>query len=228
MANKKGTRHSSEYPVNCVSWNVKSLNSPLKFRKVIAHLKQLDTDIAFLQETHVCLADSLRLSKKWSGQVFQSNFHSRSRGVAIMIGRHIQFTASSVHTDSAGRYVLVVGKLYTLPVVLVSVYAPNWDDYTFFNTLFSNMPDMSTHSLIIGGDTNCVLSSLDRSAAGKTTLTKSAQSIKSFLETYGVADVWRFRNPTSRAYSFFSSVHKTYSRIDFFHRQLNSTLGEGM
>ena len=78
MANKKGTRHSSEYPVNCVSWNVKSLNSPLKFWKIITHLKQLNKDIAFLQETHVCSEDSLRISKKWSGQVFQSNFHSRS------------------------------------------------------------------------------------------------------------------------------------------------------
>lgn len=133
-----------------------------------------------------------------------------------MIGKHLQFTASSVHTDSAGRYVLVVGKLNTLPVVLVSVYAPNWDDYTFFNTLFSNMPDMSTHSLIIGGDTNCVLSSLDRSAAGKTTLTKSTQ----FDQTIS-GNVWcgwcvALCNPTSRAYSFFSSVHKTYSRIDYF------------
>lgn len=47
-------------------------------------------------------------------------------------------------------------------------------------------------------------------------LTKSAQSVILFLETYGVADVWRFRNPTSRAYSSFSPVHKTYSRIDYF------------
>lgn len=28
--------------------------------------------------------------------------------------------------------------------------------------------------------------------------------------------MWRFRNPTSRAYSYFYPVHKTYSRIDYF------------
>lgn len=29
-------------------------------------------------------------------------------------------------------------------------------------------------------------------------------------------DVWQFRNPTARAYSFFSPVHKSYSHIDTF------------
>lgn len=140
---------------------MKSLNHTLKYKKVISHVKQLSADIAFLQETHICSSDSVSLGKKWSGQVFQSNYHSRSRGVAIMISRHVQFTVSSVQADSAGRFVIVVGKLYTLPVILASVYAPNWNDSEFFNNFFSAIPNMLTHNIIIGGDVNCVLSSLD-------------------------------------------------------------------
>ena len=124
--------------------------------------------------------------------MFQSNFQSKARGVAIMISNNVQFTVSNVQTDSAGRYVIVVGELYTLPVILACIYAPNWDNPMFFNHFFF----MSTHNLIIGGDINCVLSSLDRSTLGRTPLTKSAQAINLFLESYGVADVWRFRNPT--------------------------------
>ncbi|MCI4395899.1 hypothetical protein PGIGA_G00197290 [Pangasianodon gigas] len=45
---------------------------------------------------------------------------------------------------------------------------------------------------------------------------KAAQVIQLFLQEYGVADVWRFWSPTSKGYSFYSSVHKTFSRIDFF------------
>ena len=123
---------------------------------------------------------------------------------------------SNVQADSAGRYVFVVGELYTLPVILYTIYAPNWDNPMFFNHFFSLFPNMSTHNRIIGGDTNCVLSSLDRRTPGRTSLTKSAQSINLFLETYGVADVWWFPNPTSRAYSVFSPVHKTHSCIDCF------------
>lgn len=94
--------------------------------------------------------------KKWPGQVFQSNFQSKSRRV----GEQVHFTGSSVHAGKAGRYVVVVvGKLNTLPVILVSVCAPNWDDSTFFNELFSNKPNMSPRNLTTGGDTNCAFSS---------------------------------------------------------------------
>ncbi|KAI4886250.1 hypothetical protein NFI96_009876, partial [Prochilodus magdalenae] len=58
---------------------------------------------------------------------------------------------------------------------------------------------MATHYLILGGDVNCVLCpGLDRSSSKKVSLSKSANVIQSFLESYGVADVWRFRNPNSR------------------------------
>jgi len=76
---------------------------------------------------------------------------------------------------------------------------------------------MSSHHLILGGDINCALSPLlDRSVFRSAPLSKSAKAIQLFLKTYGIADVWRFRNPDSRAYSFYSPVHKTYSRIDYF------------
>ena len=76
---------------------------------------------------------------------------------------------------------------------------------------------MSAHHLILGSDINCVLSPLlDRSISKRASLSKSAYSIQLLIKTYGVTDVWRFRNPTTRAYSYFSPVHKTYSRIDYF------------
>lgn len=32
----------------------------------------------------------------------------------------------------------------------------------------------------------------------------------------GLGDSWRLTNPNSREYSYFSAVHKSYSRIDYF------------
>lgn len=100
-----------------------------------------------------------------------------------------------------------------LPVILACVYAPNWDDPTFFTNFFSRLPDMTTHYLILGGDINCALYPLlDRSISKRASLSKSARSIQLFLRTYGVADVWRLRNPTSRAYSYFSPVHFSWTK----------------
>lgn len=203
--------------VNFVSWNVKSLNHPVKRKKVFTHLKQLNIDIAFLQETHLRTIDHSRLKGGWAGQMYHSNFHSKARGTAILIDKNTPFTMTSVEADPAGRFIIVVGQLYAFPVILANVYAPNWDNPMFFSNFFSRLPNMTSHHLILGGDMNCALSPvLDRSSPKKTSLSKSAKSIRLFLKSYGVADVWRFRNPTSREYSFFSPVHKTYSRIDNF------------
>lgn len=81
-------------------------------------------------ETHLC-ADSTHLKNSWPGQVFQSNFQSKSRGVAILVNKQVQFTESNIYADTDGQYVIVVGKLYALPVIIASVYAPNWDDHIF-------------------------------------------------------------------------------------------------
>ena len=201
--------------MNIISWNVKSLNHPIKRKKVFSHLQELKTDIAFLQETHLRISDHARLKNKWIGQIYHSNFNSKSRGAAIIINKNLPFVTSNIDVDPNGRFVIIVGKVYGFPLILANIYAPNWDDSQFFTDVFSRIPNMSSHNIIFGGDLNNVLSSLDRSSQNVHSLSKSASVIRSFLDAYGLADVWRFRNPSSRKYSFFSNVHKTYSRIDY-------------
>ena len=75
------------------------------------------------------------------------------------------FTASQIDGDPKGRYIIVTGKIYDTPVVLVSVYAPNWDDAAFFTNVFTRLPDLNEHHLVMSGDMNCVLSpKFDRSS----------------------------------------------------------------
>lgn len=85
-----------------------------------------------------------------------------------------------------------------------------------FRDFFSLLPELNGHELILGGDLNCVLDPVqDRSRATPGMLSKSAETINSFLQAYGVIDVWR-HNPGSRQFSFFSPVHQVYSRLDYF------------
>lgn len=56
-----------------------------------------------------------------------------------------------------GRYVLVTGLLYNTPGILANVYGPNWDNDSFFRLVFSKLPNMATHFLILGGVFNCWL-----------------------------------------------------------------------
>lgn len=203
--------------ITFVSWNVKSLNHIVKRRKVLSHLNYLNAGIAFLQETHLSMFEHSKLKGAWAGQFYHSNFRSKSRGTAILISKNVSFTMTNVEADSSGRYIIVVGRQNNTPVILANVYGPNWDDSTFFTNFFAHIPRIDTHYLILGGDMNCVLSpSLDCSSSKTVAPSRATRTIQMFLDSYGMVDTWRFRNPKSRSYSFYSSVHKTYSHIDYF------------
>lgn len=149
--------------------------------------------------------------------MFHSDFSHKSRGVAILLNRNVLFEESNVIKDKNGRYIIVQGKLFNKPVVLANIYAPNWDNVDFFRNFFSLLPDLDSYDLILGGDFNCVLDpKQDRSSSNLTSFSKSARCINTFLQAYGVIDPWRFKYPTSKQFSFFSPVHQTYSRIDYF------------
>jgi len=203
--------------VRFVSWNVKGLNSPIKRGKIFAYLKKLKSEIIFLQETHLRIVDHLRIRKRWVGQVFHSNFNSKARGTAILIHKSIQFTASGSIADPQGRNIVVSGGLYNVPVVLVKVYAPNWEDVSFINKLISLLPDLNSHLMIFGGEINCVMDpSLDCSNPKSLSRSKMAQALSTFTDQVGAVDPWRFLYPKSREYSYFSHVHHSYSKIDYF------------
>lgn len=203
--------------VNFISWNVRGINHPIKCNRVLTHLSHLKVNIAFLQETHLKNADHLKIKKQLVGQIFHSKFNCKARGTAILIHKSIPFIVSNVISDPNGRYVVVTGSLFNTPLILANVYAPNWDDIDFFRKFLHSLPNMDTHQLILGGDMNTVMSpSLDRSSTKTLSSSKSSLVLQSYLDTYGVVDVWRFLFPSTSQYSFFSPVYQTYSRIDYF------------
>lgn len=112
----------------------------------------------------------------------------------------------------------MTGKLYSTQVTLANVYGPNWDDPLFFTNFIAALPDLNNNQLILGGDFNCVLHpKLDKSnPRPNSKISNSGAVIQSFIDTYALFDPWRRDNPTTRQYSFFSPVHHSFSRIDFF------------
>lgn len=203
--------------IRFTSLNCKGLNNPIKRSKIFHHLKHLGAHIIFLQETHLKSSDHLKLKKGWIGQIYNSSFSGKSRGAAILFHKSIPFIHSNTISDPNGRFIVVSGHIYNTPVVLANVYAPNYDDDCFFRHFFSVLPDLSVHRLILGGDLNCWLDPyLDRSSPKVRPLSKAAKVIQSFMAEFSVLDIWRFLNPSKRVYSFFSPVHHTFTRIDFF------------
>ena len=57
---------------------------------------------------------------------------------------------------------------------------------------------------------------LDHSSPNPDSISRSALFIQSFLSSFRVSDVWRSLHTNMRTYSFFSHVHHTFTRIDYF------------
>jgi len=202
--------------VRFISWNVRGLNGPVKRARILNHLKYLKCEIAFLQETHLLVKDQVRLRRAWVGQVFHSDLNSRTRGTAILIHKKIQFNATRVISDKQGCFVMVSGLLFHKPVILVNIYAPNWDDDAFISKITSLIPDLNSQQLIFAGDLNCAIDPVLDSNPKSTNPSKMAKTLSFFMERIGSVDPWRSLYAQSRTFSFFSPVHHSYSRIDYF------------
>ncbi len=86
------------------SWKLKGLNNVIKKKKVLTYLKSSKVDIAFVQETHLNMKESLKLRCSWVGKVFSSPGTDKSRGVSILINKAVNFNETDVLTDSDGPY----------------------------------------------------------------------------------------------------------------------------
>lgn len=203
--------------ITFISWNVRGVNNPVKRGKVLSHLKKLTPDIIFLQETHLKDKFHIRLKCRWIESVYHSSFPAKARGTAIMIKKSIPFVHKNTISDKDGRYLIVIGELFSIPLTLLNIYAPNMDNPSFFKKVMTLIPDMSQTNLIIGGDFNCVLDPyLDRSSTTKQIRNNSSVFLNTFIDNSNLSDVWRIANPTGRDYSFFSTRHNSYTRIDYF------------
>ena len=76
---------------------------------------------------------------------------------------------------------------------------------------------MDDHYLIIGGNFNLVQDpSLDRSSSNPQVLSKSSKVLDTYKTSLAIFDPWRAKSHSDKPFSFFSHVHHSFSRIDFF------------
>ncbi len=199
------------------SWNVRGLGNVVKRAKVFTPKKSLAVDIMFLQETHIVHKAKDRLKVGWVDQIYQSSFSSKARGVAILFRKNVSFIHTSTISDPIGRFFIVVGVLNSTPITFVNIYAPNFDDPLFFKKVFNVIPNISDTNILIGGDLNLTLDPLlDKQSSKSPHLSNASACLNTLMINSNLVDIWRLTHPTTRDYSFFSPVHKSHSRIDYF------------
>lgn len=199
-----------------LTWNIRGVGSQTKKNKVLNYLKNTQADICLIQETHLSQYTQNSLKTTHFNHCFSSHYNSKQRGVCILINKKIQFNHHTTISDPEGRFIIINISINNNPITIGNIYGPNSDDSSFFANFFSSLSNISNGPIIIGGDYNTVINpSFDRSKhTGKSW--QSSKTIKQFMSDFGLGDGWRLQHPLAREYTFYSNVHQTYSRIDFF------------
>lgn len=112
---------------------------------------------------------------------------------------------------------MIIGSLYGEKVSYLNVYAPPICPADFHTKVFSLFADWIMESSVIGGDFNSYLNPcLDKSHTGSQSPWGVNHTLLGCCRDFSFIDTWKTLHPTDRQYTFYSKVHKSSSRIDYF------------
>ena len=96
-------------------------------------------------------------------------------------------------------------------ITIVNIYAPNIGAPQYIRQTLTDIKGEIDSNTIKVGDFNTPLTPMDRS---KQKINKETQVSNDTVDEMDLTDIFRTFHPNAEEYTFFSSVHGTFSRID--------------
>ena len=107
---------------------------------------------------------------------------------------------------------MIKGSIQEEDITIVNIYASNIGAPQYIRQMLTAIKGEINSNKIIVGDFNTPLSPMDRSFKMK--INKEKQALNDTLNKMDLIDTYRTFYPKTRQYTFFSSAHGTFSRID--------------
>ena len=114
--------------------------------------------------------------------------------------------------DKEENYIMVKGSIPEEDISIVNIYAPNIGAPQYIRQMLRAIKGEIDSNTIIVGDFNTSLSTMDRPSKMK--INKETQVSNDTLNKMDLIDNYRTFHPKTTEYTFFSSAHGTFSRID--------------
>lgn len=140
------------------------------------------------------------------GEVFESTYTSKSRGVGILINKFLPFNLISEHSDPEGRYLIVSCEIQGDKYTLINIYSPPSANMKYLRNIQSVINTISVGRIIFAGDLNQVFTEHDSSnLKRKPSIPKE---LLEFLALNNLTDVWRQTHLQYKDYTHYSHVQK--------------------
>ena len=97
-------------------------------------------------------------------------------------------------------------------MTIANIYAPHIGEPQYIRQMLTAINGEIDSNTKIVGDFNTPLSPKDR--LSKMKLNKETQALNDTLDQKGLINIYRTFHPKTTEYTFFSSAHRTFSRID--------------
>ena len=107
---------------------------------------------------------------------------------------------------------MIKGSIQQEDITVVNIYVPNIGAPQYIKQTLTDIKGEIDSNTIIVGDFNTLLTLMDRSLKQK--INKETQVLNDTLDKMGLIDIFRTFHPNAEEYTFFSSAHGTFSRID--------------
>ena len=130
----------------------------------------------------------------------------------MLISDKTDLKIKTITRDKKGHYIMIKGSIQEEDITIVNIYAPNVGAPQYIRQMLTTIKGEIYSNTIIVGNFNTPISPMERSSKMK--INKEAQTLNDTLNKMDLIDIYRTLHPKTTEYTFFSSAHGTFSRID--------------
>ena len=131
---------------------------------------------------------------------------------AILVSDKIHFKIKNVTRGKEGHYIMIKETIQEEDITIINIYAPNIGAPQYIRQLLTDIKEEIDSNTIRVGDFNTSLTPVDRSSKKK--INKETEVLIDTTDQIDLIDIYRTFHPKTADYTFSSSAHRTFSRID--------------
>ena len=144
-------------------------------------------------------------------KIFHVNGDQKKAGVAILISDKTDFEIKAVKRDNEGHYIMIKGSIQE-DKTIINIHEPHIRAPKYVRQMQTSMKGEINSNTVIVGDFNTQLTPMDISTKHK--ISKETQTLNDTMNQLDLIDIYRTFYPKAMNFTFFSSAHRTFSRID--------------
>ena len=114
--------------------------------------------------------------------------------------------------DKEGHYIMIQGSIQEEDITIINIYAPNIRAPQYVRQMLTSTQGEIHNNTITVRDFNTSLTPMDRATKWK--INKETQTLDDTMDQLDLTDTYRAFHPKTMNFTFFSSAHGTFSRID--------------